>query len=80
MLFFYDYLSNSPRIQRRRPIFEAAMALPMKDILPVWRQYLEAIQARRAEIMRIPLSEIFENEARFMRFVNTNGLAITSGK
>lgn len=60
--------------------FEAAMSMRLKDVLPLWKKYLDDIQAHRTEVMQIPSSEIFENKVSFSRFMSTRRLPITGEK
>jgi hypothetical protein len=47
--------------------FEAAMAKPLNDILPLWRRYLADIAARCNDLMRIPSSMVLPDRASYER-------------
>lgn len=47
--------------------FEAAMEKPMKDILPLWQDYLSEIIANLEPAMKIPSSQILPDRAAFDR-------------
>lgn len=57
--------------------FESAMGLPLKEIVPLWKQYLADIQQHRAEILLFPASEILRDKAGFDRFMTAYGLPVT---
>jgi hypothetical protein len=54
--------------------FEAAMEMPIERILPLWQDYLNNVAARRSEMMTLPGSTIFNNEAAFRGFAAVYGL------
>jgi hypothetical protein len=56
--------------------FEAAMGMPMGKIMPIWQSYLESIERNRAEILSLPLSTVFSNEAEFHDFVKMHGISV----
>lgn len=60
--------------------FEAAMGMPIKEILPLWQRYLNDAAARRTKIMLLPTSKIFETEAGFQSFAKTNGISLEQPK
>lgn len=56
--------------------FEAAMGAPLQDIIPLWKDYLNEIVDHRDELLRLPSSEILENETAFAGFMRRNRLPI----
>lgn len=56
--------------------FESAMGMPLKEIIPRWKKYLEDIQTHRAEVLQIPASEVLADQASFTRFMGAYGLPI----
>ena len=58
--------------------FEAAMEMPIGRVSPLWQDYLARIVARRAEILRLPLSAAQPDEAAFHRFAASYGISVTS--
>ncbi len=49
--------------------FEAAMGMPLKDIVPLWQEYLSEIAEHRADIKRVPVSVVLPNQAAFEKAV-----------
>jgi hypothetical protein len=60
--------------------FEAALGKHLKDILPLWKNYLAEIQANRAAIMQIPPSQIFDSKAAFTGFMTSRRLSVSLRK
>jgi hypothetical protein len=60
--------------------FEAALEMPIEKILPLWQDYLNDVAARRTKIMRLPVSQIFEDEAAFQTFAKTNEITLAQPK
>ncbi|MBI3886712.1 MAG: hypothetical protein HY302_13420 [Opitutae bacterium] len=58
---------------------EAAMELPMKSILPLWKTYLTEIAVHRAAALRVPASQIFADRETYLRFLHANGLQVPPG-
>jgi hypothetical protein len=58
--------------------FEAAMEMPIGRVSPLWQDYLTRIVARRAEILRLPLSAALPDEVAFHRFAASYGISVTS--
>lgn len=56
--------------------FEATMELPMKDIVPLWKSYLNDLVYRRAELLRLPASEVFATRDTFVGFIREHGLTV----
>ena len=54
--------------------FEAAMAMPIERIIPLWQDYLDKIAARRNEIMRLPPSNVLPDEAALQKFAELYGI------
>jgi hypothetical protein len=50
--------------------FEAAMAMPLKDIVPLWLKYLAEIAEHRRDIMRVPGSVILADQTAFAKVVS----------
>jgi hypothetical protein len=48
--------------------FEAAMEMPLDRVLPLWREYLDAVAEQRSRLMQLPASEIYTDESMFRRF------------
>jgi len=55
--------------------FEAAMELPLEKIIPLWQNYLLDVDRRRAAILSLPLSTVFENEEEFRTFAKLHGIS-----
>lgn len=45
--------------------FEAAMGRPLKDIVPLWKEFLHEVATHRADALNIPPSTLFPNAATF---------------
>jgi hypothetical protein len=56
--------------------FEAAMGLSMREITPIWQNYLEGIERNRGEILSLPPSTVFSNEEEFRSFVKAHGIPL----
>jgi hypothetical protein len=60
--------------------FEAAMGMPIGRVIPLWQDYLARIAARRAEILRLPLSAALPDEAAFHKFAASYGISVAVNK
>jgi len=60
--------------------FEAAMEQPLEKILPLWQRYLADTTSRVPELLRLPGSTIYENEAAFRAFAEAYGLKIPAAR
>jgi hypothetical protein len=58
--------------------FEAAMEMPIGRVIPLWRDYLARIAARRSDILRLPLSATLPNEDAFHKFAAPYGISVAS--
>ncbi|HTJ79753.1 MAG TPA: hypothetical protein VL357_12230 [Rariglobus sp.] len=58
--------------------FEAAMEMPMKDIIPLWKRYLDDIVDHRDLLLQLPASQVFDNEAEFSSFVTQHEITLFS--
>ena len=47
--------------------FEAAMGKPLREIEPMWKEYLADIASHRTEISRIPASAVFSDRASYAK-------------
>jgi len=56
--------------------FEAAMGMPIGRVIPLWQDYLARIAARRAEILRLPLSAALPDQAAFHKFAASYGISV----
>jgi hypothetical protein len=56
--------------------FEAAMEMPIDRVIPQWRRFLNKIDARRTEMMRLPASTILPDEAAFQKFAASYGIPV----
>jgi hypothetical protein len=52
--------------------FEAAMEMPLEEIVPLWHKYLLDVQRQRAAILTLPLSTVFNSEEEFQAFAKVN--------
>jgi hypothetical protein len=57
--------------------FEAAMAMPVEKIIPLWQDYLNGVAAQRAKLLHLPPSSIFDGKTTFTNFVATNGISLS---
>jgi hypothetical protein len=48
--------------------FEAAMEKPIDQVVPLWREYLKKVASQRDQIMQLPASAIFRDEASFRNY------------
>lgn len=53
---------------------EAAFGKELKDIIPLWEEYLKDVYSKRDSIKRIPPSTILRNRLEFERFMAFYGL------
>ena len=61
--------------------FEAAMAMPVDRIIPLWQDYLKKVASQRGEIMRLPASTVLSDELNFHKFAEFYGIpAISQSK
>lgn len=51
------------------------MELPLEKIIPLWQNYLLDVDRRRAAILSLPLSTVFENEEEFRTFAKLHGIS-----
>src|SRR5262249_17227121 len=58
--------------------FEAAMGIPIGQVIPLWHDYLNRIAARRSEISRLPLSATLPNEEAFHKFAASYRISVSS--
>jgi len=56
--------------------FEAAMGMPIGRVIPLLQDYLARIAARRAEILRLPLSAALPDQAAFHKFAASYGISV----
>jgi hypothetical protein len=56
--------------------FEAAMGMPIDRIVPLWQSYLNKIDVRRSEIMRLPTSMILPDKLAFQKFNEIYGIPV----
>jgi len=49
--------------------FEAAMGMPLKDIVPLWQKYLSDIAEHRTDVMRVPGSAVLPDHTAFEKAV-----------
>lgn len=54
---------------------EGAMELPLEQINPLWRRYLLDVEQHRTQILSLPVSAVFDNEAAFQEFVRLHGIS-----
>ena len=54
---------------------EAAMELPLEKITPLWQSYLIEVERRRAAILSLPSSTVFDSEEAFQTFVKLHGIS-----
>jgi hypothetical protein len=55
--------------------FEAAMELPLERIIPLWQNYLLDVERRRASILSLPLSTVFDSEEAFQSFAMLHSIS-----
>ena len=55
---------------------EAAMEMPIENILPLWQDYLNDAAAHRVKNLQLPVSSIFEDGMTFTNFMNANGISL----
>ena len=55
--------------------FEAAMDMPLERIIPLWQNYLLDVERRRAAILSLPLSTVFDNEEAFQAFAKLHNMS-----
>jgi hypothetical protein len=60
--------------------FEAAMEMPIERIQPLWQSYLNDVADQRANILRLPVSTICNDEAAFQKFVKVNDISLEQPK
>jgi hypothetical protein len=68
-------------IQRREKngyasYFEAALEMPLQMIMPLWKDYLSNVAARRSAIMRLPPSTILNDKQTFQQFAKVYGILV----
>lgn len=63
-----------------RSHFEAAMEMPLKQIIPLWEDYLKSVASQRIDILQIPASRILENQKAFDQFMLASGLGVPAGR
>ena len=56
--------------------FEAAMEMPIDRIVPLWQSYLNTIDGRRSQIMRLPTSIILPDKPAFQKFNEIYGIPV----
>jgi len=54
--------------------FEAAMEMPLEKIIPLWQNYLLDVERRRAAILTLPLSSVFDREEAFQAFAKLHNI------
>ena len=59
--------------------FEAAMGLPLNEVIPLWRNYLAEIAAHRAEIYELPASAVFDDRESLVAFMRANHVPAADG-
>jgi hypothetical protein len=57
--------------------FEAAMQMPIKQILPAWQSYLEDVSQHRSEILSLPPSTICSDHATFQKFATDHRISVS---
>ena len=55
--------------------FEAAMGMPLDKIVPLWRNYLRVVAERRAAILSLPQSAVFDSESAFQDFAKVHAIS-----
>jgi hypothetical protein len=60
--------------------FEAAMQMPLNQILPLWQDYLNNVATHRTKILHLPASCIFDDESTFDTFMLMNDISTTQPK
>jgi hypothetical protein len=50
--------------------FEAAMGARVQEVLPLWQNYLDGVQAKRDQILQLPASFICRDEQAYGTFTN----------
>jgi hypothetical protein len=60
--------------------FEAAMGMPLKQILPLWQDYLNDVSEHRSKILSLPVSTICDDEAAFQIFVVNHEISLFQPK
>ncbi len=48
--------------------FEAAMAMPMEKIIPIWQSYLQSIERNRADVLSLPIERGVSQQGRVRGF------------
>ena len=56
---------------------EAAMNMPIEQILPLWQTYLNDVVTYRTKNLSFPISQIFDNKTAFEDFVRVNNFSVT---
>ena len=56
--------------------FEAAMEMPMKNILPLWQGYLNDVAKHRLQNLLLPVSSIFETQTDFENFIRARDISL----
>jgi hypothetical protein len=60
--------------------FEAAMEMPVDQILPLWQGYLHDVASDYSDIMTMPPTTICPDQASFQDFVKTNEIPLDQPK
>lgn len=60
--------------------FEAALGMPIKEIIPLWNTYLGDVAARRNNIMRLPPSNVLNDEMTFQKFIKSYGIPLAQSR
>jgi hypothetical protein len=55
--------------------FEAAMDMPLDRIIPIRQKYLNTVDARREELMRLPVSTVLQDKRAFQEFSQIHQLS-----
>src|SRR5713226_8005958 len=55
--------------------FEAAMELPLARIIPLWQDFLVDVARRRAAILSLPVSTVFDSEEAFQSFAKLHSIS-----
>ncbi len=55
--------------------FEAAMEVPLARIIPLWQDFLVDVARRRAAILSLPVSTVFDSEEAFQSFAKLHSIS-----
>jgi len=72
---FLDLIANRDKAGYAT-YFEAAMGMPIEQILPLWQQYLDDVVAHRKQILLLPASSVLDDQTGFEKFVRAKGIPL----